>query len=398
MATITPIKLVQKRRGAVLISYCLILVVLIGITSLGVDLGHAQLVKTQLQIAADAAARAGADQLANGSGSTQVANAIAAAISTAAMNQTDNQPIVLLSTDVQVGNWDTTKSPKFSTSRSPANAVQVTACRQAVRGNAVGLVFASILGVQSCDVTTSSIAAVLPPISNYGIAGINHVNFASLGVVAQIKGDVASDGDISIGNPSGLLVSVTGNAQSYFGYVSHGCMAQIGGSTTALQNSLNYPAVILPTTNNNANISSYLDSQSNFIATGVAVIPAGTYVVHDLDLIAGVSVNLQGAVTFYVTGAFNMAASVNLLGITNTSPSNFNVNVANGGTVNFLASILTPLQMNLYAPQSAINITVGINSYTGELIGASLDINLPVLGTFTEVKPASVPATISSVQ
>jgi Flp pilus assembly protein TadG len=387
-----------RRRGAVLIGYCILMTALIGIASLAVDLGHVELVKTQLQTAADAAALAGAAALAAGDSPTQIASACNSAVQTAALNSIDNQPVVLLGTDVQVGNWDTTQTPSFSVSRSPGNAVRITACRQASRGTAVALTLAATIGVKSCDTSATAIAAVRSPMSSYGIVGISHVNFSSLGVLARIQGDVVSDGDINIGNPLGLLVSVTGNAQSFSGYVSHGGLAQIAGSTAGLQSALNFPPVVLPASNNNTNISSYLDSQNNFIAIGLATIPAGTYVVHDLNILADVDLNLQGPVTFYVTGAFNLAASVNLLGNTNDSPSNFNVNVLQGGTVNFLANILVPIEMNLYAPQSAINIAVGVNNYTGELIGQKLDIALPVLGSFTEVKPKQTAQGVSLVQ
>lgn len=120
--------------------------------------------------------------------------------------------------------------------------------------------------------------------------------------------------------------------------------------------------------------------------------------VHDLNVLADVDMDLQGPVHFYVTGSFNLAASINLLGNTNSSPSNFNVNVAKGGSVNFLANLLVPIRMNLYAPQSAINIAVGVNNYTGELIGQTLDVSLPVLGSFTEVKPAPTAQTVSIMQ
>jgi hypothetical protein len=276
--------------------------------------------------------------------------------------------------------------------------VQVNVHRQASRANPVTLLFAPVVGQQTCDVNATSLSAVNPPESNYGIAGLDHVNFGSVGVVAKITGDVVSGGDVNIGNPLGVGVAVTGNAQSYSGYTSHGAMACIGGSTANLQTALNYPAVAVPTSNNNGNISSYLDSSSNFIGAGAVSIPAGNYVVHDLNLLADVAMDLQGPVTFYVTGSFNVAASVTVLGHANTSPTNFVVNVAHGGTVNFVGAILAPMQMEIYAPQSAINITVGVNSFTGELIGQTLDINLPVLGSFTEVKPGVVPQTVSFVK
>jgi Flp pilus assembly protein TadG len=386
------------RRGSVLLYSCFLVVALTAIASLGVDYGHVQLVKTELQICVDASARAGVAQLSSNPDGIQISNASTATIAMGLLNPVDNQPQQLLSTDVEVGNWDSTQTPAFSVSRSPANAVRVTGHRTAARGDPVQLILGAVIGAFSCDVNASAVAAVAAPMSNYGIVGIDHLNFSSLGVLARVNGDVASNGDINIGNPLGLLVSVTGNATSYSGYVTHGALAGIGGSQKPLSSSLNYPPVLVPGSNDNANISGFLDNNGNFDAVGIARVPSGTYVVHDLNVLADLDLDLEGPVTFYVTGSFNVAAAVNLLGNPNSSPSNFNVMVADGGSVNFLASILTPLKMNLYAPQSAINISVGVNAYTGELIGKTLDVNLPVLGSFTEVKPTPGAQVISLVQ
>jgi len=63
---------VRRRRGAALIYIAVAMTVLIGFMSLGVDVGHVQMVKSQLQIAAEAAARAGARKLSQGSSAAEV--------------------------------------------------------------------------------------------------------------------------------------------------------------------------------------------------------------------------------------------------------------------------------------------------------------------------------------
>src|SRR3954454_16893343 len=55
----------NRRKGAVLIYGIMAMIVFIGFCSLAVDWGRVQLTRTELQSAADAAARAGAGQLAN---------------------------------------------------------------------------------------------------------------------------------------------------------------------------------------------------------------------------------------------------------------------------------------------------------------------------------------------
>ena len=107
---------------------------------------------------------------------------------------------------------------------------------------------------------------------------------------------------------------------------------------------------------------------------------------HDLNLIAGVVLNLQGPVTFYVTGSFSMAATVNLLGVLNANPTNLSVKVLPGGNVNFIANLPAGVAMAIYAPDSAVNITVAVGHYTGSIVAKSLSIQCPVAAVFSEVK------------
>jgi hypothetical protein len=128
---------------------------LLGLCSLAVDFAHIQVVKNELHHCADAAAQYGAMGLPNGS-----AAAVANAITAAADNTVDGLPMVLSASDIQIGNWSSTQTPNFSTSRMPLNAVQVTCAHTASRGNATALLFASALGRAYCDCTTTSTALV----------------------------------------------------------------------------------------------------------------------------------------------------------------------------------------------------------------------------------------------
>jgi Flp pilus assembly protein TadG len=128
-----------RYRGVAIVYVAVIMVALMGLCSLAVDFAHMNIVKNELHLAADAAAQYGAMGLPNGS-----AAAIANAITGAADNKVDGSPMVLLASDVQVGNWDTTQSPNFSTARLPQNAVHVTCARTASRGTATKLLFASV--------------------------------------------------------------------------------------------------------------------------------------------------------------------------------------------------------------------------------------------------------------
>ena len=143
----------DAHRGSALIYTMVAMVAFCGIVSLGVDLAHVQTTKTELQLAADAAARAAASHLL-----TSNSNAQAAAIAAAAGNKADGSAVVLVNADVEIGNWNST-SKKFKTSGTQ-NAIRVTAARTSAKGNAVPLMFTRLLGRSSCDVTAVAVAAL----------------------------------------------------------------------------------------------------------------------------------------------------------------------------------------------------------------------------------------------
>jgi Flp pilus assembly protein TadG len=156
----------RKNRHGIAIVYTIVAVIaLLAILSLAVDFGRVQVVKTQLQRAADAAARYGAAGLSNilNGQSAAAANAVAAA----ADNTADGSPVVIDPTnDVKLIIWNGA-SATYTTTSDPtlANGVRVTASRTHAKGNAVPLMFASLIGTQgiaTCDVNVSSVAVFTP--------------------------------------------------------------------------------------------------------------------------------------------------------------------------------------------------------------------------------------------
>jgi Flp pilus assembly protein TadG len=150
----------RRRHGVAIIYVFTVLLVLLAFCSFAVDLARVQTAKTEIRRAADAAARAGAAYLPQGSGSVT-----SAAIAMAANDKVDSQRLVLQSTDVSVGIWNK-RTQTFSASGSADNittfnAVQVVAQRTAARRNAIPLLFGSILGADTCNVTATSVAALV---------------------------------------------------------------------------------------------------------------------------------------------------------------------------------------------------------------------------------------------
>lgn len=365
-------------RGGILPA-CLVCVTLLSVlASLAVDVGIYMTAKAELQAAADAAALAAAHEMEKGLSPHSVAIKFA-------RDNIPNSQLLLPQPAIQIrlGRWE---DGVFVESPYDQNSIRVTLYRAQEYQNPVPLFFAGLLGLHSIDIQASAVASIRPRAPEYNFVGINEVYFSSLGVLARIKGRVVSNGDIHIGQPLGLLVGVLGDARSWGGRVRKGMLAGITGSTRPLPDELVYPSVQLPLRSDNDKIRPYLDSQGDFNGLTFTSIPSGTYVVRDLNLLANVMVRLEGPVTFYVTRHFNMAATVNLLGNPNFSPSMFKVRVAPGGEVHFLANLLSPLNMDLYAPDTEVDIAVGINRYYGRLIAKRLHILLPVLGEFEEAR------------
>jgi Flp pilus assembly protein TadG len=159
----------SRRRGIAIIYVIIALVAMLGFCSLAVDLGRVQTAKTELRRAADAAARAGAAYIPQGTSAVQ-----SAAIAIASQNKCDGANVVLTNSNIQVGIWNKSTST-FSTSGSADNvttfnAVQISALRTKANGNPIPLLFGSILGASTCNVTATSVAALVAvsaPITDY---------------------------------------------------------------------------------------------------------------------------------------------------------------------------------------------------------------------------------------
>src|SRR5437763_1503385 len=114
----------RKQSGVALVYAVLSIVALMGIVSLSVDIGHVQLVKTQLRCAADSAARAAASYV----GTVPTARSLA--VQYAAANKADGAAITIdANQDVDFGHWDKTNhtfTVLTGNAQAVANAVRVT--------------------------------------------------------------------------------------------------------------------------------------------------------------------------------------------------------------------------------------------------------------------------------
>lgn len=129
----------KNRKGITIVMIALMLFVLLVFLGLAVDIAYMYFAKNQLQVAADAAALAGASKLNGTSTDTDQAAARTEAMIYAGNNTAAGVAVLLASdgsntlslvnespgNDITVGNWDPALTPQYLAGRTPVNAVEV---------------------------------------------------------------------------------------------------------------------------------------------------------------------------------------------------------------------------------------------------------------------------------
>lgn len=155
-----PIPAWRPRAGATLLYTTVALIGIIAMISLAVDWGRVQVAQTQLQAAADAAARYAAMGLQNDlRGSSAVESNARASV---AQNKVDGVTVDFRpNEDLEVGVWNpVTRTFTATDDLDLANAVRVTLRKTAARNSAVPLTFAALIGRNSADIVARSTAYV----------------------------------------------------------------------------------------------------------------------------------------------------------------------------------------------------------------------------------------------
>ncbi len=168
----------RPRRGAAIIYAVVVMSVLIGVCSLAVDYGRAQLVRSELQSTADGVARAAASGL-----STSVTEAKRRARDLAAMNRADGAAITLTDADFAFGKWDADTN-QIELGGTPIDAVEVTARRT------VSLAFGSMIGKTTTDVSASATARAATGSSFTGFIGLDGVEFKNNAFIGSYRSSV----------------------------------------------------------------------------------------------------------------------------------------------------------------------------------------------------------------
>jgi Flp pilus assembly protein TadG len=184
---------VRRRRGAAAMLFGLMLPIVIGMAALAVDVALVAVARSELSTAADAAALAGAWQLATEyrvRGETNLTNEITAANNEAVVLGALNQvlgamPVIRANLQnqsggqIMVGYLDPTNPQSTLDSSSASttlfNSVQVTTKRDASHNGFVPTIFSQLLGFKGAAVSVSSTATA----QTYSISGFQSVGSLS---------------------------------------------------------------------------------------------------------------------------------------------------------------------------------------------------------------------------
>jgi len=139
----------KNRKGITIVMIALMMFLLLALLGMAVDIAQVYFAKNQLQVAADAAALAGASQLDVSQTAVRNASWEFACKNSASPPQDGIKNVFLVANgatdcntppanlnnsndpdgDIVLGNWDPTLDPKFDNNRTPVNAVKVIASR-----------------------------------------------------------------------------------------------------------------------------------------------------------------------------------------------------------------------------------------------------------------------------
>lgn len=352
----------RQRRGVTLVWSVFFFTLLCAIVSFAVDYGHVQLAKTELARAADAAARYAAGGIIDG---TYVSKGHDAAFD----NKVDGTSLVLDNSaytppgqpkDIEVGNWDSSLTPKFSTSRTPANAVRITARRIEGRGTGIGLGFARMIGMSNIDLTATAICANRGGMPNFiGLTKMTANNNTSVGYDPRLGAPGGSNvtGGAVIGSNGAISFqkNLDINGQVLLGPSG----TYSGTSPTPLHTSadLSYPNPPSPPT-----------SSSGTLDVSNKSLPGGTYVYDSINMGNNSSLTFTGPTTLYVINDIIFSGS-GTIAPTSGLPADLKIRIIGSATsvVGGSGSNNVTITGQIYAPNTDF-----IAKNNGELRGSAL--------------------------
>ncbi len=338
-------------RGMTVLYSIVGLFAIMGIMSLAIDYGRVQCAKTELRNAVDSATRYAVTGISDSSYVTKAQSA-------ASQNRVDGSAFALQNSDVELGVWNTSTKTFTATSTSP-NAIRITGRRTAARGTAIPLLFGQVAGMNSVDLTASSVATFTAASSGYQVVGLNGINMGSSN--NTINSNTGETGTVTVASNGNWNFNggiITGNIL-YRGSAPNGT---VSGTKTLMPSNLSFTTPTTPGgipggnqyTNVNMNSGTFTVTAGNYSAFGVS---SSNCTFH----ISGVvNIYISGNVTFGSGTNFTYANSSSKLNIFITQSAGFNYNT----TSTFYGSV--------YCPSSPANINSG--TVIGTLIASQISM------------------------
>ena len=401
---------VARRRGVALVWVGLMMVVLLGFVALGIDVGRVHLARSELQSAADGAARAAVWPVPD----LRFADGQARARAVIQGNAAGGGAIGYAEADdLEYGIWwrSTRTFQPISTPANLvyANAARVTTHRDAARSNPLPTTFAQAIGFDDVNISASSIAMIRGGWRyrghGFGLVGLDWVRTNGTTMTDSYNPNngpydpnAANDGGGIGTNGYITLVGTTDiGGDARYGpdagtspstdYIQMNPNASVTGWQAPLDAELVYPPATIPSVYNNAPLrtAGLLDNRNNITLTGKAsvTIPGGTpenpnvYVVNNVTIRSNTTVSVNGAIKLYVTGDIDMTGNIlvnDSNGVSNPLPANFQIFVVGSGSVNIGGG--SALYARVYAPESDVVIhgTGDEAGLFGAVVGKTLDV------------------------
>ena len=371
------------QRGSALPYLAVGFVALIAVSSLAVDLGRVRLVKAELQLAADAAARHAVVGLPDGGYRIAQDRAVDAAND----NKADGTPVNLnVNDDIEFGTWDPytrTFTVVSGSNRDTATAVRVTARRLSARGEAVPLLLARVIGRTTCDATADSVATVAP--RQYGMVGLDYVRLwsnstssywsASGSTTAGNWGGVASNGDITLGGSA----AVTGDARPGPGRTLSGGTNKVTGVSLPLPSPLTYPEADPspwgPANNDNGLLPMGAMSGTDFVTSSTLSLPGGHFFFRHFKVEGSGQITFRDPAVVYAYGDVDITGRVTTSG---NLPKNLRIVTVRSPSTGAAPGRITigsngALYADIYAPLSPLS-TSGSGDIYGSVVAKSIDM------------------------
>lgn len=381
----------RAQRGVIILLTAFLMLFLLGVIAFAIDFGMIVLARTDLQVAADSAALAGAAVIADGEIASQ-----STAEQFAEANQVFDKMVQLTpGEDVELGSWDS-KAYTFTvltgTNVNQANAVRVTCRVSAARANSIPLFFGRVFGANIADLSAQAIAFA-SPVRCGAFVGLNYVNISGGSYTDSYssangayssgssgnKGTVCSNQAITMSGGSSII---KGDAHPGPGKsVSTSGGSSVTGSKDPLTTALSYAAVdsssaaksnangSIPQSNNGKNA---VNSKGEFNLSGgdSVTLGAGTYYFSKFTLSGGSSIQTTGKVIIYCTGDFDSSGG-SFLNSTQ-KPTNLQI-YPSGSKCNMSGG--SQFYGVVYGPTTPFVRSSGSADFFGMIVAASLDLS-----------------------